>query len=104
MSVDSEARSGRPSTSRNEEVIEVYQIVMEDRRLTLTEIVEEQSRKSTTWEILRRLRDAVRRKRPDMWTGKNWQLHHYNATAHSPHVIKAGVQKFFCNLATRRNC
>ena len=42
MSVESEARSGRPSTSRNEEVIEkVCQIVMEDRRLILREIVEE---------------------------------------------------------------
>ena len=42
MSVESEARSGRPSTSRNEDVIEkVHQIVMEDRRLTLREIVEE---------------------------------------------------------------
>ena len=38
MSVESEARSGRPSTSRNEEMIEkVRQIVMEDRRLMLKE-------------------------------------------------------------------
>ena len=42
MSVDSEARSGRPSTSQNKEMIEkVRQIVMEDRRLTIREIVEE---------------------------------------------------------------
>ena len=42
MSVESEARSGRPFTSRNEEVIEkVRQILMEDCRLTLREIVEE---------------------------------------------------------------
>ena len=41
MSVESEARSGRPSTSRNEKLIEkVRQIVMEARRLTLREIVE----------------------------------------------------------------
>ena len=66
MSVESEARSGRPSTSRNEEVIEkVRQIVMEDRRLTLREIVEEQSIEYYL-EILRCLRDAVRRKRPYM--------------------------------------
>ena len=37
-------------------------------------------------EILRRLRDAVRRKRLDMWTRKNRQLHHNNASAHSAHV------------------
>ena len=42
MSVESEARSDRPFTGRNEEVIEkVRQILMEDRRLTLREIVEE---------------------------------------------------------------
>ena len=42
MSVESEACSGRPFTSRNEEMIEkVRQIVMEDRRLALREIVEE---------------------------------------------------------------
>ena len=41
MSVESEARSGRPSTSRNEEVIKkVRQIVMEDRHLTFRKIVE----------------------------------------------------------------
>ena len=42
MSLESEARSGRSSTSRNEEVIEkIRQIVLEDRRQTLREIVEE---------------------------------------------------------------
>ena len=41
MSVESEARSGRPSTRQNEELIEeVYQIVMEDHCLTLREIAE----------------------------------------------------------------
>ena len=39
-------------------------------------------------EILHHLRDAVRRKLPDMWTGKNWRLHNDNAPAHSAHVIK----------------
>ena len=42
ISVESEACSGRPFTSRNEEVIKkVCQIVMEDCRLTLRKIVEE---------------------------------------------------------------
>ena len=42
MSMESEARPDRPSTSRNEEVIEkVRQIMMEDRRLKLRKIVEE---------------------------------------------------------------
>ena len=44
-------------------------------------------------EVLRRLRGAVRRKRPDMWTGKNWQLHHDNAPAYSAHAIKGFLAK-----------
>ena len=48
MSVESKARSGIPSTSRNKEVMEkVRQIVMKDRRLTLREIVEEEERISS---------------------------------------------------------
>ena len=41
MSMESEAHTSRPSTSRNEEAIEkVCQIVMEDCRLTVREIVD----------------------------------------------------------------
>ncbi|PNF32541.1 hypothetical protein B7P43_G02465 [Cryptotermes secundus] len=40
--VDSEPRSGRPSTSRNENVIEqVRTLVMEDRRITVRELANE---------------------------------------------------------------
>ena len=44
-------------------------------------------------QVLRRLREAVRRKRPDMWAEKNFQLHHDNAPAHSAHVIHAFLAK-----------
>ena len=44
-------------------------------------------------EILRRLCDAVRRKRPKMWTRKNWQFHHDKASALSTHVIKGFLAK-----------
>ena len=41
-SVDSEPRSGRPSTSRNENVIEqVWTLVMEDHRMTVRELAKE---------------------------------------------------------------
>ena len=93
MSVESEARSGRPFTSRNEEVIEKVRQMMEDRRLTLRKIANTPQRfyvdKKYYFEILRRLRDAVRKKRPDMWTGKNWQLHYDNAPAHSAHATSS---------------
>jgi transposase len=37
---------------------------------------------------MKRLREAVRRKRPDLcWGGKKWLLHHDNAPAHSSLLI-----------------
>ncbi|KAJ4449971.1 hypothetical protein ANN_01378 [Periplaneta americana] len=44
-------------------------------------------------DVLRRLRDAVRHKRPDMWTAKNWHLHHDNAPAHSSQLIHTFLAK-----------
>ena len=38
-------------------------------------------------EVLRRLREAVRRKRRDLWESKNWRLHHDNAPAHSSQLV-----------------
>lgn len=34
-------------------------------------------------EVLKRVRDAIRRKRPEMWRSGDWFLHHDNAPAHS---------------------
>ena len=44
-------------------------------------------------EVMRHLRDAVRRKRPEMWAARNWQLHHDNAPAHSAHLIQSYLAK-----------
>ena len=44
-------------------------------------------------EVLRHLRDAVRRKRPDLWAAENWRLHHDNAPAHSAHLIQDFLAK-----------
>jgi transposase len=43
--------------------------------------------------VLRRLYDAVQRKRPDLWAAKTWQLHHDNAPAHSAHLIQTFIVK-----------
>lgn len=37
--------------------------------------------------VMKRLRGAVGRKRPDLWRGKKWLLHHDNALAHSSLLI-----------------
>lgn len=34
-------------------------------------------------DVLRRLREDVRRKRPELWRNRNWLLHHDNAPAHA---------------------
>lgn len=44
-------------------------------------------------EVLRRLRDAVRRKRRDLWQAQSWHLHHDNAPAHRSHLIQAFLTK-----------
>ena len=33
--------------------------------------------------VMRRLREAIRRKRPELWKNNSWLLHHDNAPAHS---------------------
>jgi hypothetical protein len=44
-------------------------------------------------EVIRHLRDAVWRKRPNLWASCNWQLHHDNAPALSSHLIDSFLAK-----------
>jgi len=44
-------------------------------------------------EVLRCLRDVVRRKRPDQWAAGMWQLHHDNTPAHSSQLIQTFLAK-----------
>jgi len=37
--------------------------------------------------VLRRLRESVRRKRPEKWRVGDWILHHDNAPAHTSHLV-----------------
>jgi len=38
--------------------------------------------------VLKRMREAVRHKRPQLWTNQNWVLHHDNAPAHSSFLVR----------------
>lgn len=38
-------------------------------------------------QVLRRLREDVRRKRPELWKNKSWVLHHNNAPSHSSLLV-----------------
>ena len=44
-------------------------------------------------DILRRLRDAVRRKRPEKWRTDSWFLLHDNAPAHRSVLVKDFLAK-----------
>jgi hypothetical protein len=52
-------------------------------------------------EVIRHLRDAVRRKRLDLWASRNWQLHHKNAPVHSSHLIQSFLAKHDIPVARR---
>ena len=39
-------------------------------------------------EVLRRLRESVRRKRTEKWRDGDWILHHDNAPAHTSHLVQ----------------
>jgi len=47
-----------------------------------------QSMASFTVRFLKRLREGIRRKRPDKWKKNNWFLHHDNAPAHTSLVVR----------------
>ena len=44
-------------------------------------------------EVLKRLRDAVRRKRPRFWSSGDWLLHHDNAPAHLSNLVQQFLAK-----------
>jgi len=44
-------------------------------------------------EVLKRLRDAVRRKRPKLWRSGEWLLHHNNAPAHTALSVQQFLTK-----------
>lgn len=38
--------------------------------------------------VMRRLRESIRRKRPELWQNKSWVLHHDNAPSHTAIIIR----------------
>lgn len=43
--------------------------------------------------LMRRLRESIRLKRPELWADNSWLLHHDNAPSHSALVIRAHFAK-----------
>jgi hypothetical protein len=44
-------------------------------------------------EVLKRLRESIRRKRPDKWKKNHWFLHHDNTPVHTPLVRQVLTSK-----------
>ena len=44
-------------------------------------------------EVMRRLREALRKKRPELWKNNSWLLHHDNAPAHSLLLVRNFLAK-----------
>lgn len=44
-------------------------------------------------EVLRRLRESIRRKRPELWRNQSWILHHDNAPAHTSLLVAEYLNK-----------
>jgi len=44
-------------------------------------------------QVLKRLHDSVRKKRPEMWSSGNWFLHHDNAPAHTALSVQQFLAK-----------
>jgi len=78
-SVESDSRSGRQSTSRNEKIIaKVGKIFSNNWRLTVREIADDCGISV----------GSVRRKRQQKWRDGDWILHHDIALAHSSHLVQ----------------
>ena len=43
--------------------------------------------------VLRRLREAIRRKRPALWADNSWIFHHDNAPSHSSLIVTEFLAK-----------
>ena len=43
--------------------------------------------------VMRCLREAIRKKRPELWKNNSWLLHHHNAPAHSSLLVRNFLPK-----------
>jgi len=60
----------------------VRDVIVEDRRQTIHDV------EKFYCEVLRGLRENVRRKPPEMWKNGEWLLHHDNVPTHTSLVVR----------------
>jgi len=87
-SIEDDPKSGRPSTSMDDDRVEKALAVIR-KNVPRGETVN----KEFYLNVMKRLRAAVRRKKHEAWTNNTWMLHHDNAPAHAPLFIRAFLKK-----------
>ena len=94
-SLEDDKRSGRPSTSTTpKNVYEIARIVRQNRRIIIKEVADMVN--VLCGSVLRRLRENIRCKRPELWRDGNWLLQRDNAPAHS----SLKTREFLCCTST----
>jgi uncharacterized protein YecE (DUF72 family) len=90
--VENNPRSGRPSSSTNDQNVEVVPAVMaKERRLSIRLIAAKTVNHAFYKDILERLRKRVQRVRRDI--ADDWVLHHNNAPTHTALSIQEFLAK-----------
>jgi hypothetical protein len=85
-SLEHEPRSGRPSTSRSDEMVaKMKQLVRGDRRITIYQVANELGISYGSAQTT--VTHDVRRKRPEMRRG-GWMLHQDNAPSHTAMTVQ----------------
>lgn len=51
--------------------------------------------------VMRRLRENIRRKRPDLWANNSWILHHDNAPSHTAIIVSEFLAKNSTNVISQ---
>jgi len=87
-SVEDDPKSGRPSTSMDNDCIEKVLAVIH-KNVPRGETVN----KEFYLNVMKRLMATVQRKRPEAWTNNTWMLHHDSAPAHASLLIREFLTK-----------
>jgi len=90
--VDGERISSTKKARMSRSKIMVMLVVFFDSKgIVLHEFVprDQMVNKQLYHEVLARLRNAVRSKRPELWENQTWMLHHDNAPAHASLLIRS---------------
>jgi len=82
-SIEDDPKSGQPSTSMDDDPVEKVLAAIR-QNVPRGETVN----REFYLNVLKHLRAALRRKRPEAWTNNTWMLHHDNAPAHVSLLIR----------------